>query len=105
MHKILIVGLLTASAIISGCASMTVTNESLEQNTAFALGINKGDFTISNRVDEGVKTTYSVKTKSGQQYNCYVTGTVGVTGRVVSDAICNKVGEPAKNPLLNRKTK
>lgn len=81
---------------------MAVTNDKIEQNTAFAIGVDKGDFTIYDRVDEGIKTTYSVKTKSGQQYNCYVTGTISVLGRIVSDAVCNKKGEPAKNPFLNR---
>jgi len=75
---------------LSGCASVAVTSDSLEDRTAFALSMKKEDFTISNRKDDGLRTDYLVRTKSGAQYNCYVTGTVGITGRNVSDAICNQ---------------
>ncbi|WNB75495.1 hypothetical protein [Methylomonas koyamae] len=43
-----------------------------------------------------------VKTDSGQQYNCYVGGSISVLGRMVSEAICSKKGEPARNPLLGQ---
>ncbi|MES2069071.1 MAG: hypothetical protein V4488_01895 [Pseudomonadota bacterium] len=96
------VAMCVCSALLSGCASVAVTEDKLVKNTAFALGLDKDGFTIHDRVDEGFKTTYFVKTKSGAQYNCYVTGTVGIFGREVSDAMCNKKGEPMKNPLLQR---
>jgi hypothetical protein len=83
-----------------GCASTSVTEDAITERTAVALGLNKGDFVISNRVDEGVTTRFLAKAKNGQEYNCYVTGTFSVTGRIVSDAICTKKGEVAKNPLL-----
>ena len=86
--------------MLSGCASQSVTEDALQKNTAHAIGVDKNNFTIYDRVDSGVKTTYSVKTKSGQQYNCYVTGGIGLTGRVVSDAMCNKKGEAAKSNAL-----
>ncbi len=89
-----------AAAAATGCASIAVTDEALVDRTAFALGLAKGDFTISNRVDEGTTTRYSVKSKSGQEFNCFVGGSIGVLGRVVSEAICTKKGEVARNPLL-----
>lgn len=89
-----------AATVVTGCASVAVTSESLEDKTAFALGLDKGQFTISNRVDQGAQTNYVVKTKKGPVYNCYVTGTLSIMGRVVSDAMCNKKGEPARNALL-----
>ncbi|MFA6053067.1 MAG: hypothetical protein WC762_10805 [Methylobacter sp.] len=98
--KILFISLLTGSAILSGCASQAVTSDQLVQNTAFALGLNASDFTISNRIDSGIKTTYSVETKSGQQYNCYVTGTLSIVGRVVSDAMCTQKGQLSKTHYL-----
>ncbi len=52
----------------------------------------KGNFTISDRVDDGVKSSYAVQTKTGKKYSCYVTGTVSYMGRVVSDAVCNEIG-------------
>lgn len=91
-----------AAAVVTGCASVAVTDESLEDKTAFALGLDKGDFTISNRTDSGLDTNYLVKTKKGREYRCYVQGMVTIMGRTVSDAVCNKKGEPARNPLLER---
>ncbi len=93
---------LLAIVSASGCASFAVTDQKLEQNTAFALGLDKEDFTVSDRMDDGLKTTYSVKTKSGKKYNCYIMGSLSITGRNVSDAMCNEKGKPATNPLTGR---
>ena len=84
------------ASLAAGCASVAVSNDAIENNTAMALGLEKGTFAITDRVDDGVKSTYAVKTNSGKKYSCYVTGTVSVVGRVVSDAVCNEIGKPAK---------
>jgi hypothetical protein len=89
-----------AALVASGCASMAVTDQAIVDRTAFALGLDKAAFTISGRVDEGTTTRYAVKTKAGQEYNCFVGGSFSVMGRSVSEAICTRKGEPAKNPLL-----
>ncbi|MGE0675189.1 MAG: hypothetical protein AB7O64_19270 [Methylibium sp.] len=91
---------LLIAALATGCASLAVTDEAIIDRTAFAIGQNKGDFTISNRTDEGTTTRYSVRTKAGQEYNCFVGGSFSVLGRSVSEAICTKKGEVARNPLL-----
>ncbi|MDR3159225.1 MAG: hypothetical protein LBU11_09525 [Zoogloeaceae bacterium] len=80
------------AGLLSGCASVAVTQDVLQRNTAHALGIEVGAFTISDRVDEGVKTSYRVKTKAGRQYSCYVTGVMSYAGRTVSDALCTELG-------------
>jgi hypothetical protein len=87
---------------LSACASMAVTDDALQQRAGFALGLPAGSFTLSERRDDGVRTQFRVATKSGAVHECYVTGTFSVTGRIVSDAICNRPGEAPKNPLLNR---
>ena len=89
-----------AAALASGCASIAVTDEAIVDRTAFALGLAKSDFTISNRTDEGTTTRYSVRSKAGQEFNCFVGGSISVMGRSVSEAICTKKGEVARNPLL-----
>lgn len=90
-----------AVLLSAGCASMAVTDEAIVDRTAFALGIEKGAFTVSNRVDEGTTTRYAVRTKAGQEFNCFVGGSFNVLGRSVSEAICSKKGAPpARNPLL-----
>ena len=92
----------TLAALLSaGCASFAVTDEAIVDRTAFALGLEKNAFTVSNRVDEGTTTRYAVRTKTGQEYSCYVGGSINVLGRSVSEAICNRKGAPpAPNPLL-----
>ena len=82
------------AAVLAGCASTAVTEDALQRNTAFALSLDASAFTISDRVDEGVKTSYRVRTQGGRLYSCYVTGVVSVTGRTVSDAICSEIGRP-----------
>lgn len=82
----------------TGCASVAVSNNTIEQNTAHALGLEKDTFTISDRVDDGVKSSYFVKTNGGKRYSCYVTGTLSVAGRVVSDAMCNEVSNEGSKP-------
>lgn len=79
---------------LAGCAATAVTSDTLEQNTAFALGLEPGSFQISDRQDQGIKTTYRVVTQAGRRYSCYVTGAVGITGRAVSDALCSEIGRP-----------
>ncbi|MCD7098983.1 hypothetical protein [Stenotrophomonas sp. MMGLT7] len=81
-----------ALAASGGCASVAVTSDTLAERTAFALGIGTQEFTISDRVDSGVRTDYRVQTRDGTRYACYVTGIVSVTGRSVSDAICSRQG-------------
>lgn len=83
--------LVAVAALAAGCASVAVTDDSIEQRTSAALGIYRDAFTISDRQDEGIKTTYTVKTKTGKGYNCYVTGTVTYFGRTVSDAVCTEI--------------
>jgi hypothetical protein len=92
--------LAVGAAMIAGCASFTVTDEAIVDRTAFALGLNKGDFTVSNRTNEGVSTRYAVRTKSGQEYQCVIGGSLSVLGRQASEALCSKKGEPMRNPLL-----
>lgn len=87
---------LTIIASLCGCASTSVTNDSIEKNTALALGIGSGDFTISNREDSGVKTSYLATTKAGDKYSCYVTGSISVVGRTVSDAVCTPNSKETK---------
>ncbi len=89
-----------AVLLTAGCASFAVTNEAIVDRTAFALNLDKGDFTVSNRVDEGTTTRYAVRTKRGQEFNCFVGGSINVLGRAVSEAVCSRKGAPPSNPLL-----
>ena len=103
MRRTIVWGFLATIALLLGaCASMAVTGDVIVTNTSRALGLDKSQFTISDRADSGVQTTYAVHTKAGKSYSCYVTGTVSVTGRIVSDAICSEVARagagPAKTP-------
>lgn len=84
--------------LFSACASMAVTDDAIVTNTSRALGLDKSQFTISDRADSGLQTTYMARIKAGKTYSCYVEGSVSVVGRVVSDAVCremSKSGAPA----------
>ena len=70
---------------------MAVSDDAIQKNTSTTLGIDQGAFKITDRVDDGIKTSYLVTTDAGKKYSCYVTGTVTVTGRVVSDAVCSQM--------------
>lgn len=101
MKKIALLALIAAA--ISGCASVAVNDDSLQTRTAQALNLQPTDFTISNRSDNGIRTDYTVTTHKKQVYSCYVTGTVSIMGRVVSDAVCTPIsggssGKPAPTP-------
>lgn len=97
-YKASTVSLSVLITFLTGCASVAVSNDAIADRTAFALSLDKSAFTISNRVDDGVRSSFSVKTNTGKNYNCYVGGSISVVGRVVSDAICNEVGGGASKP-------
>lgn len=90
-----VIGVSVAALLFAGCAATAVTQDTLEKNTAFALGLEPGTFQISDRNDQGIKTSYRVTTRAGRKYACYVEGAVGLAGRVVSDALCTETGRPA----------
>ncbi|WP_439518651.1 hypothetical protein [Hydrogenophaga sp.] len=92
---------LATALFAGGCASIAVTDEAIVDRTAFALNLDKDAFTVSNRVNDGTTTRYAVRTKTGQEFNCFVGGSISVLGRSVSEAVCSrKGGPPARNPLL-----
>ncbi|MCW8164244.1 hypothetical protein D8B22_06750 [Verminephrobacter aporrectodeae subsp. tuberculatae] len=65
--------------------------DAIEQNTAHALGLDEGSFTISDHSNDGIRTRYTVKTNTGRRYSCYVTG-LGASFPV-SDAMCTELGK------------
>lgn len=90
--------LLLSASLSGGCASVAVTDDAIITNTSRALGLERNQFTISDRSDSGLQTTYTARTRSGKTYSCYVEGSVSVVGRVVSDALCREMsrgGAPA----------
>lgn len=67
----------------------------LEQRTAQAIGRAQGQFTVSDRQEEtGGRINYTVHTRDGAQYRCYVYGVTGFQKAMTfgqtphSDAIC-----------------
>lgn len=103
-NRLLSFPLVAAAVLVGGCASVAVTDDAIQRNTAVTLGVDSGALTISDRENDGVKTTYVAKTANGKTYNCYVTGTVSVVGRVVSDAVCTELGKaaPSKAPQTGK---
>ncbi|WP_051378054.1 hypothetical protein [Derxia gummosa] len=100
MFRFIVPSLLVAASALAGCASIAVTDDAIVDRTSAALGLDRQSFTISNRVDDGTTTRYAVHTRNGQDYRCFVGGSISVLGRSVSEAVCSRKGEPAANPLL-----
>lgn len=84
--------------LLSACAT-TIDQGGIDQRTSLAIGREVGSFTISDRSEEsGGRINYTVKTKDGAVYKCYLyspTGfqramTLGMTPN--SDALCTRFG-------------
>ena len=87
MKKILLLAVLCAG--LTGCATVGgVSDEKLAERAAFALNLKPGSFTITNRIDEGGDTYFTVKTKSGKTHNCTLSSYSHMRSTRVSDAIC-----------------
>jgi len=83
-----------ALSLLSGCAS-TLDQSGLEQRTSQAIGRPAGQFTITDRQEEtGGRVNYSVSTRDGATYRCYLYGATGFQKAMSfgqtphSDAIC-----------------
>lgn len=84
------------SVLSVGCASIAVTDDGITESTTRAIGLNASEFVISDRRNSGLKTTYRVKTNSGTDYSCLVSGTFSITGRAVSEALCTEMVDGAQ---------
>lgn len=94
MKYFLYAGIAAVITAISGCSSMVIKDDDIVKKTAFSLGWEKNSFTISDRTDDGVQTTYVATTKAGKKYNCSIDGSFSFgTGSIISDPICNEVGK------------
>lgn len=100
-----IIPLTTALVLLAGCAA-TIDQPGLEQRTAQAIGRPAGQFTITDRSEEvGGRINYSVNTRDGTAYRCYIYSATGFQKAMSfgqtpnSDAICTAmVGGKAKPP-------
>ena len=88
------VALLPVVLALAGCAA-TITQDGVEQRTPMAIGRPAGSFTISNQTEGSAgRIDYSVKTKDGKTFNCYMYSATGFQRAMSfgqtpdSDAIC-----------------
>jgi hypothetical protein len=94
MHRRPIAPLAAALAFLAGCTA-TISQDRLEQRTGQAIGRTVGQFTITDRSEErGGRINYTVNTRDGAAYRCYLYGATGLQNAVTfgqtphSDAIC-----------------
>ncbi|MDZ4188940.1 MAG: hypothetical protein U1D25_12640 [Hydrogenophaga sp.] len=94
IHLRRITPMVTALMLLTGCAA-TIDQSGLEQRTGQAIGRSVGQFTIGDRTEEtGGRINYTVKTRDGAHYRCYLYGATGFQkamsfGQIPhSDAIC-----------------
>jgi hypothetical protein len=83
-----------ALALLAGCAA-TINQDGIDQRTAQAIGRTVGQFSITDRSEEtGGRINYTVNTRDGAVYRCYLYGATGLQRAVTfgqtphSDAIC-----------------
>ncbi|WP_431285609.1 hypothetical protein ACQW02_12735 [Humitalea sp. 24SJ18S-53] len=86
--------LAAALVFLAGCAA-TISQDGLEQRTAQAIGRSVGQFAVTDRSEEtGGRINYTVNTRDGAAYRCYLYGATGLQNAVTfgqtphSDAIC-----------------
>src|SRR3546814_2851852 len=72
-------------ASTSALAAELAPLDKVQSRTADALGLETGDFTVSDLEKDGVATRYRVTTNSGEKYSCYVTSTSGFVGFMRSE--------------------
>lgn len=90
---------------LTGCALVKTNNISddvLIQRTGFVLGLEKSEFTISNRQEpnENSDVYYLVLTKSGKKFNCSVAAgftSILTPSTGASAAVCNEIGGSGAN--------
>src|SRR3546814_13221468 len=71
LHDALPIFFASTSALAAELAPL----DKVQSRTADALGLETGDFTVSDLEKDGVATRYRVTTNSGEKYSCYVTST------------------------------
>ena len=94
--KKILVAALTVS-ILGACSvvgNSVISDESLQNKAAEALGANGNQVSISNRKPDGVTSVSFTANSGGHQYQCYITTAMGA---VSSDAICKQGGKPVKS--------
>lgn len=87
---------LGAILALSACASLTVSDGSIAERTAAALGLEASQITITDRVNDGTSARYKVQTSAGQKFNCTVGGSLSILGASTTDAICTPVSADGK---------
>lgn len=102
--NIRVAGAALVLAALQGCAapgaSFTVSDESLIPRTESAIGLPSSEFTIPDRMNEGVTARYEVRTRSGKTCSCFVDGSLTGIGKSVSHAACSPLdaSAPAERP-------
>lgn len=77
---------------LAGCATR-VEDDTIVSRTAFAIGLESDQFTITDRTGDAGRIDYKVVAHDGRRFNCYVTGGgMMYAGVVTSDAICSEQG-------------
>lgn len=95
MNKIFVP--ILATVILGACSvvgNSVLSNESLQNKAADALGVNPNQISISDRKPDGASSIRFTANNGGRQYQCYITTAMGA---VNSDAICKQGGKPVKS--------
>lgn len=96
MNRKFAIFLLAAAGVLGGCAANLQSTDELQSATAFSLGLETADVTISNRQDSGMATNYWATTRSGRKYSCVRTAGISMMGAIKSSPLCNPTNAQAE---------
>lgn len=95
---------------LTGCAA-TIEDAGLAHRTSIAIGRDVGSFNIvDQRPDTGGRIDYTVNTKDGSRYQCYMYSATGFQKLMSlgqtphSDAVCTAMGKPSPVSAQTSKT-
>jgi len=66
--------IMLAVVLAAGCTSIILTDDRIRANTAGIIGVGPDELSIENRRTEMDNIYYTAKTKSGDEYECFISG-------------------------------
>lgn len=90
--KISKLALALACACAASAASASGSDDLLVRRASMATGIEASKLQIEKKETEPQRIDFTVKSSDGRKFACYVSHANGVSGPVVSDALCNEIG-------------
>ena len=77
------------------------SDDLLIKRASMATGIEASKLLIEKKETEPQRIDFTVKSSDGRKFACYVSHANGVSGPVVSDALCNEIGAAGESKPIS----